>query len=211
MPRNIETLHLKKFDTANITLSDELIESFLGLTALQQDIALGHLLNMTLIENYKQSRGTAKTENTMEATACEILANPKVDSFIQLAKNQRLKNTIMTRQEACEILSNDARANIHELVTFDVVETADAKGDLKKQAIWDLTESAKQDPNKLAWITELQSGPQGFKFKIHDHKQAIKQLAEMEGWNKPTKIDHTSSDGSMTPKGFNEFYNDSES
>ena len=210
MPRGIEPLQLKSFKDAKVDLDEEMVEAFLSLTALQQDIALNHLLGMNNLEAYNNSRGKAKTDEAKISGASEILVNPDAHHFIQLAKKNRLENTIMTREEALDILSNSARANTSELVVFDTIETEDSEGNKKKQSVWSLTDSAQQDPKKLAWITELQAGPQGLKFKIHDHKQAIKQLSEMEGWNAAQKMDHLSSDGSMTPKGFNDFYGDDE-
>ncbi|MBP5121011.1 terminase small subunit, partial [Pseudomonas protegens] len=48
----------------------------------------------------------------------------------------------------------------------------------------------------------------GPKIEMYDRLSAIQQLARMQGWESAQKHDHTSSDGSMSPKGksLDDFY-----
>ena len=57
----------------------------------------------------------------------------------------------------------------------------------------------------MAAISELTAGKDGLKIKLHDPKAAIKQLAEMRGWEAPKKTELTGPNGgaiqtvNMTP------------
>lgn len=45
-------------------------------------------------------------------------------------------------------------------------------------------------------VTITKFGP---KIEMHDAPAAIAQVAKMQGWDAPQKVDHTSTDGSMSP------------
>jgi phage terminase small subunit len=65
-----------------------------------------------------------------------------------------------------------------------------------------------QDPKQMAAISELTAGRDGIKIKTHSQIDAIKQLSKMQGWESAKKVDLTSSDGTMSPKGrvLDDFY-----
>ncbi len=113
---------------------------------------------------------------------------------------------IMSRNEMMERLSGLARTNMNDLVTWGIqgdTEASDKEDDSKnqgQQSVWVIKPSAIQDPTKIASISELTAGKEGFKIKQHSPLAAMKQLAELAGYEAPTKTDLTSSDGSMSPK-----------
>ncbi|MBT0598864.1 terminase small subunit, partial [Klebsiella quasipneumoniae] len=63
------------------------------------------------------------------------------------------------------------------------------------QAVWSFKDSLLQDPDAMSAISELTTGKDGTKLKMHDPKAAIKQLAEMQGWDAPKKTELTGKDG----------------
>ena len=67
------------------------------------------------------------------------------------------------------------------------------------QATWEFKDSVLCDQKKLAAISELSATKDGIKIKTHSQIQAIQQLAKMQGWESAQKVDHTSSDGTMSP------------
>lgn len=76
------------------------------------------------------------------------------------------------------------------LMANDKVKTrvSELKSALDKKALWSREKSV------MALITAYKDGNPAVKVS------AVKELNVMHGYNAPLKIDHTSSDGSMTPK-----------
>ena len=98
----------------------------------------------------------------------------------------------MTRTEAMEKLSALARTDLKDLVEFGEYELgSDAEGNPIVQSSWRIRDSALQDPAKMAAISELTASKEGIKIKTHSPLAAIKQLADMQGWDAAKKVDTT--------------------
>lgn len=192
------------------TMTPEQKALFDDLTSLQQQIAINSLSGMSNIDAYKNSKGKAKTQEAQEAGASEILNNPKVKLFLSAIKEEAINNAIMSRQEMMERLTSLSRVSINDLIDWGVYSTTDADGNEVKQSVWTVKESASQDDVAMASIAELSASKDGIKIKQHSPLAAMKQLSELAGYNSAQKHDHTSSDGTMSPKGksLNDFYTD---
>lgn len=183
---------------------------FDDLTSLQQQIALNSLSGMSNIDSYKNSKGKAKTQEAQEAGASEILNNPKVKLFLDAMKEEAVNSAIMSRQEMMERLTSLSRVSMNDLIEWGVYSTTDAEGNEVKQSVWTVKDSASQDSVAMASIAELSASKDGIKIKQHSPLAAMKQLSDLAGYNAAQKHDHTSSDGSMSPKGksLDDFYDD---
>ncbi|MCP9270492.1 hypothetical protein M5U04_21080, partial [Xenorhabdus sp. XENO-1] len=71
----------------------------------------------------------------------------------------------------------------------------DDEGQPVFQASWQFKDSALQNPAALSAISELTTGKDGIKLKLHDPKAAIRQLSELMGWDAPKKTELTGKDG----------------
>lgn len=159
---------------------------FDDLTKLQQKFALGIVKGLSQIDAYKQAGGKAKTEESAHASASEIISNLKVKAFINEMNKEAITDAVMTRQEALERLSVMGRASLHEMVEFSEAECGtDDNGNPIIQAGWRFKDSALQSSGSLSAISELTAGKRGISIKLHDPKTAIKQLAELQGWEPP--------------------------
>lgn len=166
------------------------------LTNLQQRVATNYLAGMTQRLAYIQAGGSAKDPATIDVCASELLRNPQVILFLDSMKAEAVSNAVMTRQEAMEKLSNLARTNLKDLVEFGEYELgSDGEGNPIVQASWRIKDSAMQDPNKMAAISELTAGKEGIKIKTHSPITAIQQLAKMQGWESPSKVEVAGKDG----------------
>lgn len=172
-------------------------KSFDKLTPLQQAIALEMLMpGMTQKQAYINAGGKAEGDNNIGACASELLNNPNVIEFLDLMRVEVVSNAVMSRQEALEKLSNLARTDLKDLVEFGSYDLGeDQDGNPIVQASWRIKDSAMQDPNKMAAISELTSGRDGIKIKTHSPITAIQQLAKMQGWEAATKHELTGKDG----------------
>jgi phage terminase small subunit len=180
------------------------------LTGLQQRVATHVLSGMTQRQAYRLAGGSADSDESADSAASTMLSNGKVAAFMDAMKDEAVSEAIMSRKEAMEKLTILARTDLKDLVDFGSYEVGtDAEsGNPVIQATWKVKPQAMQDPRQMAAISELTAGRDGIKIKTHSPMEAIKQLAKMQGWETPQKIDHTSSDGSMSPKGksLDDFY-----
>ncbi|MBC8949360.1 terminase small subunit [Xenorhabdus sp. TS4] len=182
------------------TLTDEQKVLFDALTKLQQKFVLGILKGLNQIDAYKQAGYKAKTDESARASSSEILTNLNVKSFLDAMNQEAVSDAVMSRQEALERLSAMGRVSIHDIAEFRNSQIGeDEEGKPVFQASWQFKDSALQNPAALSAISELTTGKDGIKLKLHDPKSAIKQLAELLGWESAKKVDLSSSDGSMTP------------
>lgn len=175
---------------------------FKKLTPFQKRLAPALLSGLKSLEAYRQARPQI---NNTDASARVIVHrtahNKKFSAFIDAMQGDIISEAIMEREEALERLSNLARGSFASMVDFkNAIINVDEDGKKVLQTVWRIKDSALQDPKQLAAIAELSAGPQGLKMKLHSPIQAIQQLTALQGWAKPTKMDHTSEDGSMTPK-----------
>lgn len=177
-------------------LTDEQKVLFDALTKLQQKFALGIIKGLNQTDAYKQAGGKAKSDDVARSAASTMLTNVNVKSFLESMNEVAVSDAIMTRQEALERLSAIGRASVSEMVEFSEHNMgADDDGNPVIQAVWRFKDSALQNPQALAAISELTAGKDGIKLKLHDPKAAIKQIVDMQGWEAPKKTELTGKDG----------------
>lgn len=166
------------------------------LTQLQQRVATNVLAGMSQRQAYYAAEGKADTDESADSSCSQILSNIKVKEFMDAMKVQAVNNAIMTRQEAMERLSSFARTDLKDLVEFGACELGeDEDGNPIVQAAWKIKDSALQDPEKMAAISELSTGKDGIKIKTHSPITAIQQLAKMQGWESASKHEHSGPGG----------------
>lgn len=167
------------------------------LTQLQQRVATNVLSGMTQRAGYYAAGGTAESATAADTSASEIMNNPKVVAFMDAMKEQAVSEAVMGRQEALEKLSLLARTDLKDLVEFGDYElgTDPESGAPIIQCAWKIKPSAMQDPKQMAAIAELSATKDGIKIKTHSPLAAIKQLADMQGWNAAQKFEHGGAGG----------------
>lgn len=172
---------------------------FDALTPLQKKFSLSIVKGKNQTDAYKAAKGKAKGD-AMRAAASRMYANVNVQAFLKSVQVSAVNEAIMTREEALKRLTSMGRARITDLVDFgEHVVGEDDDGHPVIQATWSFKNSVKQTPELLDAIAELTAGKDGIKLKLHDARGAIKQMAEMEGWQAATEVKHTNPDGSLNP------------
>ena len=171
-----------------VELSDEQLEMFKGLTKLQKSVSLKKLEGLKDVEAYRQGGGKAKNANSQQASASEILCNPNVRQFIDSFNGHLISDAIMTREEMLERLTYMARTSLSDIVEFheNVVIEDEETGEKVRQSFWSIREDV--DPNKLKSITKLTASPRGISIETHDEKAAMKQIADIEGFNAAVRL-----------------------
>ena len=93
----------------SIELTEEQKAMAEGLTKLQYKVVVNVISGMTQRQAYIAAGGTAKSENTQDASASELLSNPKVKAFYDSVMNTITENVIITKEEIIKGLAEDFR------------------------------------------------------------------------------------------------------
>lgn len=171
------------------------------LTDEQKELAskLTHLQRLTVLNNVKGSMssraayfaaGGKSKGASADAIVSRMLSTAKVKAFYNSLVESAASESVMTRAEALATLSNIARTNVKDVVTFkDSKVGEDDDGNPIYQTTWQLKDHDSLEDKHAASIAELSTSKDGFKFKLNSQTEAIKQLANLEGWDSPKKIE----------------------
>jgi len=162
------------------------------MTQLQQRVATNVLAGMSQRQAYFAAGGSAKTDESADATCSEILSNPTVVEFMDSMKLQAVSDAIMTREEMLERLSLFARKDLKDIVQFktSVVGKDMETGEDVRQTGWFIPDSVLQDPDSLSIIDELSVDKFGPKIKTKDQVKAMAMIAKLQGYEAPTKTEN---------------------
>jgi len=181
------------------------------LKPLAQKVCVNVLSGMSNIDAYIKGGGKGATKEAQESSVSKMLSNYKAVVFLDSMKAVAVNDAIMSRDEAMTILSKNARVKISDIATFSQVRVGeDENGNDIIGTVWKMKDSDDINPDVMACIKSVTITKAGPKIELHDQQGAIKQLSTMQGWDSASKIDLSSSDGTMTPKNFNDFYSDEE-
>lgn len=170
------------------------------LTPEQQELAakLTHLQKWTMIhcasgmskmDAYVKAGGKAKGKSANNVIG-KMLEKGSVRAFYDSLVSSAAAKSVMTREEALETLTKIARTTVKDVVRFkDAQVGEDEDGNPVYQTVWQLIDQDNMDDGHAAAISELSTGRDGFKFKLHSQTGAIKQLSELEGWDAPKKVE----------------------
>ncbi|CFQ73638.1 terminase small subunit [Yersinia similis] len=178
-----------------MTLTEEQKALFDALTQLQRRFVTALLEGANQTEAYRRAGGKAKGDGE-RSKASQLVTNSNVQAFLQSVQHETVNEAIMTYTEAMERLTLMGRTTIHDIATFGNYQIGeDEDGQPVFQASWKFKDSKNIKPEHLAAVAELSTGKDGLKLKLHDPKIAIKQLAEMCGWEAPKKAELTGANG----------------
>ena len=180
----------------SVTLSPEAVELASKLTKLQRQTVLGVVAGKTQRQAYYEAGGKAQTDESADASVSALLRNIKVKAFHDSLLESASKSAVMTREEALERLTNLARVTVKDVAVFRKARVGeDENGEPVHQSVWEVKDSDSIGDDQAAAISEVSTGKDGLKVKLHNSAAAIKQLADMEGWTAPKKHELTGKDG----------------
>lgn len=118
---------------------------------------------------------------------------PKQEAFAQaVASGKNQSDAYRAAYVADKMKATSVNVNASKLMSDAKVaqRVAELRGELAKKALWTREMSVKA----LVRVYAATDTPSAVKVS------AVKELNAMHGYNAPARVDHTSSDGSMTPK-----------
>jgi phage terminase small subunit len=169
------------------------------LTRLQRRVCIAFLKpGATARGAYYEAGGTAKTPSSADTSVSEIMSKPQVRAFLDEMAKTAVRNAIMEKEEAMEILSRQARTSLSDLVEwarYPIASSMETGEVTEWQTGWRIKPSVEQDPEKMALISELTAGKEGIKIKTHSQREALQLLGKFRGWEAPTKVAATNGAG----------------
>lgn len=118
-------------------------------------------------------------------TAGMIRNRPRVHAFLTAMQATDMHDVIMSRNEAMERLTRIARTTL-----ADVIDTKQVNWGTEEQPDYQIMWNLRLDNEEaLEAVSEVKAGPNGPQVKMHDPLKAIKQMADMSGWNAAVELD----------------------
>jgi phage terminase small subunit len=174
-------------DVSKLTPEQEIL--FSKLTRLQKGVATYTLKGKKPAQAHKLAGGSCKNEENRHKLASEILTNPDVKAFMDSMEKSIIEeaktDAVMSREEILERLSLMGRTSTSDVMNLSNIEIEDANGNIVNQAV-----ASFKDLDKYGYaIQEVKISKSGeVTIKTHDQKAAMKQIVEMQGYNKAQEV-----------------------
>jgi phage terminase small subunit len=146
----------------------------------------------------KEAAGKPVSAATADSSAARMLAMDRPAAFMAAMNAAAVSAAVMTKQEALERLTRQARTSLHDLVEWYRIPVASdmMTGEVTEwQTGWRIRPSVENDPEKMEIISKLSAGKEGLKIEIHSQQTAIQILAKLLGWEAPQKTAQTDGEG----------------
>lgn len=172
----------------------------MALTPKQENFCLAYLETGNASEAYRRAYDAENMGvNALNREASLMLDNPKIAQRLSELTEKATTDAVMTKRRAMERLSLIAETNITDILEFDQREVQTDDGPVR-ETIWRMKDSDEVAATAAVAIKSVTMTKFGPKIEMHDKLNAMQQLAKLQGWEAAQKHDHTSSDGSMSPK-----------
>ena len=153
-------------------MTEDQKERFNKLTPLQQKVFTNVIAGMSPSEAHREAGGTCKNEENRRKLANVIMTNHDVKSLLEEMKQSSVNDAIMSRQEMMETLTRLSRVNLP----------------INSSGVLDISQAS---PEQLEAIQQFQMSDTGIKISNYSKLAAMKQLADLAGYNGPIKVQKT--------------------
>lgn len=181
----------------DISFTEKQMELASKLTPLQRKFIIELIKpNTSQRQAYIKAGGKAKGDKAQDASASRMLTDVKVKAFYEAMMETKTVNSIMERDEALEILSNNARVKMSDVADFGFRKVGeDKEGRDIMESVWTMKNGEDIDPAIASCIKSVTMTKNGPKIELHDQQGAIKQLTDIQGWAAPKKAELTGAGG----------------
>ena len=188
-----------RIDDRVVELSEEQLDAFEALTKLQRGVALATLAGKSPDEAHRSGGGKCGNEEQRYDLGIQILANPRVKHFLSTMATEpapEIASAVLSRDELLIGLTTIARTTIDDVVSFTERPSVDMESGLE---VFNSSVHVKSideiPPGARSAIKSLKQTKNGLEITMYDTLQARKQIAEMCGYNAPTKTELSGPDG----------------
>lgn len=182
--------------TDQFKLTDEQIALASKLTTMQYGFVVNLVSGMSQRKAIKEAGSGAKSDVSLDNVATQIFSRLEVRAFYDSLMQTKLLDSILTRDEALSILSNNARVSMTDVADYAFQKVGeDAEGNPIMMTVWTMKDSKDIDPAIISCIKSVTMTKQGPKIELHDQHGAIKQLSALQGWEAPRRTELSGKDG----------------
>lgn len=143
------------------------------------------------------------SEKTAYSAGQRLLKNVEVQDGVRKSQEARSKRTKITQDMVLNELAKIGFSDIRKAVAWGERPVEEEDGSLVYPV--ELVGSSEIDDDTAAAISEVSLTAQGVKIKMLDKKSALDSIGKHLGMF-TDRVDHISSDRSMSPKGMDHFY-----
>lgn len=175
----------------SVELTDEQLNAYDALTKLQRGVALASLAGNEPAEAHRIGGGKCKNESQRYDLGIQILVNPSVKHFLStmaVEPSPEIASAVLSRDELLMGLTTIARTTIDDVVSFTERPSVDMESGLEVfnssvhvKSIDEIPEGARSA------IKSVKQTKNGLEITLYDSLAARKQIADMCGYNAPTK------------------------
>lgn len=183
------------------------------LTNLQRLTVLGVVAGKSYEDAYKEAKGDEELSSPASARAIvsRMLTDANVKAFYDSLIAEVAKSAILTRERALERLTLMAETEITDILEFRTIEVQkvgkDGETETDEETIWLMKDSPEVERRARAAIKSVTMTKMGPKIEMYDSTAAIAQIAKMQGWEAPSKLELTGANGGpVKMKTLNDFY-----
>lgn len=182
-----------EFEGRSVELTDEQLEAYNALTKLQRGVALASLAGNEPAEAHRIGGGKCKNESHRKDLGNQILSNPLVKHFLSTMATEpapEIASAVLSRDELLMGLTTIARTTIDDVVSFTERSMVDMESGLELLNSSVHVKSIDEiPPGARSAIKSVKQTKHGLELTLYDSLQARKQIAEMCGYNAPTKTE----------------------
>ena len=183
----------------SVELTDEQLDAYDELTKLQRGVALASLAGNEPAEAHRIGGGKCKNESQLYVLGIQILVNPRVKHFLStmaVEPSPEIASAVLSRDELLMGLTTIARTTIDDVVSFTERPSVDMESGLEVynssvhvKSIDEIPEGARSA------IKSVKQTKNGLEITLYDSLAARKQIADMCGYNAPTKSEISGPNG----------------
>lgn len=182
-----------------VELNDGQLSAFEALTKLQRGVALASLAGQEPAEAHRNGGGKCKNEAQRYDLGIQILVNPRVKHFMSLMAVEpapEIAAAVLSRDEILIDLTTIARTTIDDVVTFSERPSVDMENGVEVMHSSVHVKSIDEIPvGARKAIKSVKQTKHGLEITMYDTLAARKQIADMCGYNAPTKTEISGPDG----------------
>lgn len=183
----------------SVTLNKEQLDAYETLTKLQRGVTLAHIAGKPIDEAHRAAGGKSRDESRRITLAGEILRHPASVHFLStmaVDPSPEIASAVLSRDELLMGLTNIARTNLNALVSFSERLVCDVEtGEEFTNSVVHIKSSSEIPVGAWDAIKTIKQTKNGLELVLHDGLNARKQIAEMCGYNAPTKTEITGPGG----------------
>ena len=165
------------------------------LTNLQRGVVIGVVAGKSQRQAYRDAGGTAKSDEAADVIVSKMLSDTRVKAFYKSLISEATTDAVMTRTQALErltLMATTEITDILEFVTIDVKRAGpDGEETTEEETIWRMKDSPEVERRARAAVKSVTMTKMGPKIEMYDARDAMAQLAKLQGWEAAQKIDHS--------------------